>query len=114
MWWRVLKEDIAEYWGLGFTDAGSPAMEEIVIFHDEVMFILMIIIFFVLWIMFRSLTTRFYHRYLFEGVLIEVIWTLLPAVVLVFIAFPSLKLLYLMDEVINPALTIKVVGHQWY
>lgn len=89
-------------------------MEEIVIFHDEIMFILMIIIFFVLWVMVRTLTTRFYHRYLFEGVLIEVIWTLFPAVVLIFIAFPSLKLLYLMDEAINPALTIKVVGHQWY
>ena len=114
MWWRILKEDIAEYWGLGFTDAASPAMEEIVIFHDEVMYILTIIILFVLWVMLRALITRFYHRYLFEGVLIEVIWTLIPAVVLVLIAFPSLKLLYLMDEVINPALTIKVVGHQWY
>ena len=81
-------------------------------FHDEVMYILMFIIFFVFWVIIRTLTTKFYHRYLFEGVLIEVIWTLLPAAVLVFIAFPSLKLLYLMDEVINPALTIKVVGHQ--
>lgn len=62
----------------------------------------------------RALTTEYYHKYLFEGVLIEVIWTLFPAGVLILIALPSLKLLYLMDEVINPSLTVKVVGHQWY
>ena len=39
---------------------------------------------------------------------------MLPAVVLIFLAFPSLKLLYLMDDVISPGLTIKIVGHQWY
>ena len=64
--------------------------------------------------MIKALTTGYYHKYLFEGVLIEVIWTLFPAGVLIFIALPSLKLLYLMDEVINPSLTVKVVGHQWY
>lgn len=62
----------------------------------------------------RVLTTKRYNKYLFEGTLIEIIWTLIPAGVLVFIAFPSLKLLYLMDEVIDPALTIKAIGHQWY
>lgn len=87
-------------------------MEKILFFHEEVMCLLILIIVFVLWIIIKALTTRYYHKYLFEGVLIEVIWTLLPAGVLVFIALPSLKLLYLMDEVINPSLTVKVVGHQ--
>ena len=59
------------------------------------------------WFIIRSLMTRYYHKYLFEGTLIEIIWTLIPAGILVFIAFPSLKLLYLMDEIIDPALTIK-------
>ena len=39
---------------------------------------------------------------------------MLPAGVLIFLAFPSLKLLYLMDEVMRPGVTIKIVGHQWY
>ena len=62
------------------------------------------------WLIIRSLTTSYYHRYLIDGTSIEIIWTIIPAVILIFIAFPSLKLLYLMDEVIDPALTIKAIG----
>lgn len=112
MYLEILKKDMPELWQLGFQDGGAPTMEEIVFFHDEIMEILVFIIIFVLWVIIRALTTRFYNKYLFQGALIEVIWTLLPGVVLVYIAFPSLKLLYLMDEVVNPGLTIKVVGHQ--
>jgi len=46
--------------------------------------------------------------------LIELIWTISPAFILIAIAFPSFRLLYLLDEVISPTITIKVVGHQWY
>jgi cytochrome c oxidase subunit 1 len=49
-----------------------------------------------------------------HGTTIEIIWTLLPAVVLLFIAIPSFALLYAMDEIIDPVLTIKIIGHQWY
>jgi cytochrome c oxidase subunit 1 len=49
-----------------------------------------------------------------HGTTIEIVWTLLPAVVLLFIAIPSFALLYAMDEVIDPALTVKIIGHQWY
>ena len=114
-------KDAPEPWQLGFQDAASPIMEEIIFFHDQIMFMLILILSFVLWLIIKSITTRLkgstvrpYHRYLIDGTSIEIIWTLIPAVILVFIAFPSLKLLYLMDEVIDPALTIKVIGHQWY
>lgn len=106
--------DAPEPWQFGFQDAASPIMENIIFLHDQIMFILIIIIITVLWLIIRSLTTKHYHRYLTDGTLIEVIWTLIPAGILVFIAFPSLKLLYLMDEIIDPALTIKAIGHQWY
>ena len=46
--------------------------------------------------------------------LLEIIWTLIPALILVFVAIPSFSLLYSMDEIIEPLLTIKVIGHQWY
>ena len=49
-----------------------------------------------------------------EGTTIEIVWTIIPAVILVFIAFPSLQLLYSIDEVVDPSLTVKVIGHQWY
>jgi len=44
--------------------------------------------------------------------MIEMIWTVLPAILLIFIAIPSFILLYAMDELINPMLTVKVIGHQ--
>jgi len=107
-------KDVPEPWQLEFQDAATPVMEEIIFFHDQIMFIIFIILMIVLWLIISALTNKYYNKYLFEGTLIEIIWTLIPAGILVFIAFPSLKLLYLMDEVIDPALTIKVIGHQWY
>jgi cytochrome c oxidase subunit 2 len=61
---------------------------------------------------FRKVNKLISHKFMIHGTLIELIWTVTPAIVLVAIAFPSFKLLYLMDEVIDPAITIKVVGHQ--
>src|ERR1700759_919843 len=46
--------------------------------------------------------------------LIELIWTITPALILIAITFPSFRLLYLLDEVTSPTVTIKVTGHQWY
>lgn len=89
-------------------------MEEIIFFHDQVMFILIIIITTVLWLIIKALSGKAYHRYLVDGTLLEIVWTIVPAIILILIAFPSLKLLYLMDEVMDPALTIKAIGHQWY
>lgn len=87
-------------------------MEEVVFFHDQIMFVLVVIVTGVLWLIFRAGVMEYYDRYLTEGTLIEIVWTLIPGVILVFIGFPSLKLLYLMDEGVSPALTVKVIGHQ--
>lgn len=45
---------------------------------------------------------------------LEIIWTLIPSVILIFIAIPSFSLLYSMEEIVNPQLTLKVIGYQWY
>jgi cytochrome c oxidase subunit 2 len=84
------------------------------------MFYLVLIVIGVLWMIiailynFANIKTKFVHKYLTHGTLIEIVWTILPAFVLIAIAFPSFQLLYLMDEVIDPAVTIKAIGHQWY
>ena len=57
---------------------------------------------------------KFNNRFLLEGQTIEIIWTILPAITLIFIALPSLRLLYLLDEINNPIITLKTIGHQWY
>ena len=60
------------------------------------------------------LTNSFSSRYIVEGQEIETIWTILPGIILLFLALPSLRLLYLLDEILDCRLTIKTVGHQWY
>ena len=59
---------------------------------------------------FSAIVSKHYYRYLVEGTTIEIVWTIIPAVILVFIAFPSLQLLYSIDEVVDPSLTVKVIG----
>jgi LAGLIDADG DNA endonuclease family protein/cytochrome c oxidase subunit II-like protein len=108
--------DVPLAWGLYFQDGASPSFEGIVDLHNRIMFYLVVILFGVSWIMlsiiwnFNKSRNKLVYRYLNHGTLIELIWTVGPALVLVAIAFPSFKLLYLMDEVIDPAMTVKVTG----
>nr|YP_010281931.1 cytochrome c oxidase subunit II [Turbo cornutus]UKH51310.1 cytochrome c oxidase subunit II [Turbo cornutus] len=102
-------------WGqLGFQDAASPLMEQLIYFHDHAMLVLVLIISLVAYAAVALMTNSFLSRYVLEGQEIETIWTILPAVILVFLALPSLRLLYLLDEVGSCVLTIKSIGHQWY
>nr|YP_010535833.1 cytochrome c oxidase subunit II [Luprops yunnanus]UYB79045.1 cytochrome c oxidase subunit II [Luprops yunnanus] len=95
-------------------DSASPLMEQLSFFHDHTLMILVMITILVSQMMAGLFYNKFIHRLLLEGQLIEVIWTILPAVTLIFIALPSLKLIYILDETSNPAISVKTVGHQWY
>nr|AEV56634.1 cytochrome c oxidase subunit II [Stenopirates sp. NKU01] len=95
-------------------DANSPIMENLTFFHDNTMMILIMITMLVMYMMMTLLKNKFINHNLLENQLIEIIWTMLPMIMLIFIALPSLKILYLMDEIKNPNLTIKAMGHQWY
>nr|WMQ72172.1 cytochrome oxidase subunit II [Okanagana fratercula] len=99
---------------INLQDAMSPLMEQLIFFHDHTLVILIVITVIVGYMMSTLFLNNMIDRLLLEGQLIEFIWTLLPAMTLIFIALPSLRLLYLLDEVNNPLLTIKIVGHQWY
>nr|YP_009503318.1 cytochrome c oxidase subunit II [Leucosyrinx sp. MNHN IM 2013-19304]AXA45389.1 cytochrome c oxidase subunit II [Leucosyrinx sp. MNHN IM 2013-19304] len=102
-------------WGqLGFQDAASPLMEELIFFHDHAMMILVMIISLVGYAALSLMMNKFTCRSLVEGQEIETIWTVIPAVILIFLALPSLRLLYLLDEIGNCSLTVKSIGHQWY
>ena len=103
------------FWGqLGFQDAASPLMEELIFFHDHAIIILVIIISLVGYAAVSLMVNSLTCRSLVEGQEIETIWTIIPAVILVFLALPSLRLLYLLDEVGDCSLTLKSIGHQWY
>ena len=99
---------------LKFQDRASPLIEQLIFFHDHIILILTLILTFVGYIISTTLVNRLINRYTLEHHIIEFIWTIIPAVILIFIAFPSLRLLYLLDEVFNPRLTLKTIGHQWY
>nr|WNH22456.1 cytochrome c oxidase subunit II [Citharichthys spilopterus]WNH37980.1 cytochrome c oxidase subunit II [Paralichthyidae sp.] len=99
---------------LGLQDAASPLMEELLHFHDHALMIVILISTMVLYILVAMVTAKVTDKYILDSQEIEIVWTILPAIVLVLIALPSLRLLYLMDEVNNPHLTVKAIGHQWY
>nr|YP_003345076.1 cytochrome c oxidase subunit II [Kaupichthys hyoproroides]BAI53201.1 cytochrome oxidase subunit 2 [Kaupichthys hyoproroides] len=99
---------------LGFQDAASPLMEELLHFHDHALMIVFMISTFVFYIITMLVTTNLTNMYILDSQEIEIVWTVLPAAILILIALPSLRILYLMDEVNDPHLTIKAIGHQWY
>ena len=112
--------DAPQPWQLGFQDSAAPGFTGIVELHNTIFFYLVVICVGVFWVLgsimyyFNSKNNAIVHKYLNHGTLIELIWTISPAFILIAIAFPSFRLLYLLDEVISPTITIKVVGHQWY
>nr|AIS86041.1 cytochrome oxidase subunit II [Cryptocercus kyebangensis] len=99
---------------MNLQDSASPIMEQLIYFHDHTLMIILMILTIVSYMMMAMTHNKYINRYLLEGQLIEVAWTIAPAIILIFIAVPSLRLLYLMDEINNPTLTLKTIGHQWY
>jgi cytochrome c oxidase subunit 2 len=109
--------DVAEPWQINFQDPATPVLEGIIDFHNDLMILLTVIGVMVFWVLGRCISlfennpnpTNIVH-----GTTLEMIWTIIPAVILMFVAVPSFALLYSMDEILDPAVTLKVVGHQWY
>lgn len=89
-------------------------MEFILVFYDHVIIIIIVILLIIFYILFFILINKLIDRNLVEGQIIEIIWTLIPIIFLIFLVIPSLKILYLTDELNNSLLTVKILGHQWY
>src|SRR5215469_9881702 len=106
-------------WQLGFQPPATPVKDRLSAFHDELLIIITLITVFVLgllvYVIWRfnqqrnPVPSRTSHN-----TVIEMLWTVVPVLILVIIAIPSFKLMYYMDRVPNPEMTIKVTGHQWY
>nr|QBO27201.1 cytochrome oxidase subunit II [Appendiseta robiniae] len=99
---------------LNFQNSNSPLMEQLIFFHDHTLFIIIMIMFMISYMMIFIIKNKFINIKISENQLIELIWTTLPPIILIFIALPSLHLLYLMDEIKSPIMTIKIFGHQWF
>nr|YP_010852849.1 cytochrome c oxidase subunit II [Symbrenthia lilaea]WGL40268.1 cytochrome c oxidase subunit II [Symbrenthia lilaea]WGN99218.1 cytochrome c oxidase subunit 2 [Symbrenthia lilaea]WKR35336.1 cytochrome c oxidase subunit II [Symbrenthia lilaea] len=105
---------MATWSNLNYQNSASPLMEQIIFFHDHTLIILIMITIMVSYLMINLFFNFYINRFLLENQMIELIWTILPAITLIFIALPSLRLLYLLDELNNPLITLKSIGHQWY
>nr|ASU53066.1 cytochrome oxidase subunit II [Periphyllus diacerivorus]ASU53115.1 cytochrome oxidase subunit II [Periphyllus kuwanaii]ASU53067.1 cytochrome oxidase subunit II [Periphyllus diacerivorus]ASU53097.1 cytochrome oxidase subunit II [Periphyllus diacerivorus]ASU53110.1 cytochrome oxidase subunit II [Periphyllus diacerivorus] len=99
---------------LSFQNSNSPLMEQLIFFHDHTIFIIMMIMFMITYMMMFIIKNKFINIKISENQMIELIWTSIPPIILIFIALPSLHLLYLMDEIKSPIMTIKIFGHQWF
>ena len=99
----TIYNDAPQPWQTGFQDSATPGFSGIVELHDIIFFYLIIISVGVFWVLvnvmfnFTSSKISLVHKYLNHGTLIETIWTILPALILIAIAFPSFRLLYLLD-----------------
>ena len=107
-------------WQLGFQTPAAPIAEGIIAFHDDLMVFLCFILFFVVVILavclntFTSTKRSGESEHLVHASTLEIVWTLIPALILIIIAIPSFSLLYSVDEIVEPMLTLKIIGHQWY
>jgi cytochrome c oxidase subunit 2 len=111
--------DAAEPWQFGLQEPATPIMESMIDFHNYIMGILIVVAVLITWMLARALylfnekSNPIAQKFSHDPIL-EICWTIFPAFVLLLIAIPSFTLLYSLDEVIEPDLTIKIVGHQWY
>ncbi len=106
-------------WGIDLQQAFSPMKEKLHEFHDMLLYVTIIITIFVM-LLLLYIFLRFNSRAnpkpatFTHNTTIEIIWTVIPVIILVVIGFPSIKLLYYLDKTPNPEMTLKVTGHQWY
>lgn len=99
---------------LYFQNRRSPVIEQLIFFHDHTIVVIIIVIVLVGYLLGNAWFIMNYNLKIYGGHELERIWTILPALFLLLIAFPSLRILYLIEEIEDPELRIKVIGHQWY
>lgn len=96
--------DAPEPWQVGFQDGATPTFEGITELHNSIFFYLVVVAIGVTWalgslmINFSENNSPIVYKYANHGTVLELVWTITPALILIAIAFPSFKLLYLMDS----------------
>lgn len=107
-------------WQMTFQEPATIIMRAIIELHNDIMFFLVVIVGFVLAVLlyivyyFRESNNISNRTNVTHNTILEVVWTVIPSIILIVIALPSFVLLYTMDELLDPQLTLKVIGRQWY
>lgn len=103
------------YWGqTTLQDACSPAIIQLSQFHDHALVVLALVVSVIGYFLTIIVNNEWRLRFVTEAQHLETVWTVLPATVLIFLAIPSIRLLYIIDECFHPSTTVKAIGHQWY
>ena len=110
----VLTRFVFRWSQVSLTEASSTIIELLNYFHDYMIMILLLILVFVTYLFIFIISSPRLDKYTMDSHILETIWTIIPIVILLFMAFPSLYLLYLIEDPSSPSLSVKVVGHQWY
>nr|QNV12176.1 cytochrome c oxidase subunit II [Ammophila sabulosa] len=95
-------------------DSNSPISENFIYFHDLVMMVVYAISLIIFMSLIFNYLNKNINRFLLQGQTIEIMWTITPMFILIYLAIPSIKILYMSDELVNPMMTVKSIGHQWY
>lgn len=106
--------EISTWLNNNLQDANSPSIENLIYFHDHAISIIILIITIIIYNIKFLIINNINNKFILHNQTIEIIWTILPIIILIFLAIPSLKILYLTEEIYNPSITIKSIGHQWY
>nr|WKK30294.1 cytochrome oxidase c subunit 2 [Ancistrocerus gazella] len=102
-------------WNMYFIqDSNSPNMDQLIFFHDLTLLLVISITSCIIYIFYFLFINKLTNRFMMNNHMIELIWTIIPMLTLLFIAMPSLKILYLLEETSPPIISIKTIGHQWY
>lgn len=99
---------------LGFQDSSSMSIGELSSLHDHVITIMFSVIIFISYIIIYLFFVSSYYKFLSEGTFIETIWSMIPAFLLIILVLPSIKVLYIIEDIKSPVLRFKIVAHQWY
>jgi cytochrome c oxidase subunit 2 len=111
--------DSPAYWQTYLQDPASISMEGILLFNKHLFFLLVIIVVFVAWLLaytiyyFSEFNNKYGSKFVHSREL-EIVWTTIPALILLVLSTPSFTLLYAMDEISEPELSLKILGHQWF
>lgn len=103
------------FWGeIYFIDANSPVMEQLIFFYDHTMVVIVSLVIFLIFFMWDIGLNKVINVGLLDNQFVEIVWTILPIIILIFIAIPSLRVLYLIEEGFDPLISIKIIGNQWF
>jgi len=115
---NITLADKPHRWQMGFQDPATPVMEGIIDFYNHLMFFIVLVVVLVMWVLYRCIVLFTNNKIISNfshAPALEIVWTIIPTIILMVVAVPSFSLLYAIDAPGgDPQTTVSITGHQWY